>query len=325
MGTAKTVPIVISTTLENMRKQKERIELRYYEAPKNEFHVALYGDSWKRVYVKIPHIHNMMEIGICLEGEGILTLDKKEHPFEPGMISVIPENFPHYTESKDGKKSFWEYLFIDLSKLVRYLYPDDEIYQRKMIEQLNRQAVFRRVEELSEVWELFRMILEEEKKKSELYKDKIRGLLCALVITLLRIREKEDELPERIQKKASFPQIRPSLEYIDKNYMEELRIAELAELCHMSESNFRKIFAENMNMPPLEYINRKRILQACRMLKKENRTVEEIALKTGFTTTSTFNRNFKRLCGVSPIQWRKDNDDYEIRLKQFGISVEKGW
>lgn len=308
-----------------MRRQKEHIELRYYEAPKNEFHVTLYGDSWRRVYEKIPHIHNMMEIGLCHEGEGVLSLDKQEYHFKPGMISVIPENFPHYTESRDREPGYWEYLFIDLPKLIRFMYPDDEIYQRKIMERLNRQAVFRDTKDLQETAELLRMIMEEEKKKSELYMDKIRGLLCAMVISLLRIREKVDELPDRIQKKNSFYQIRPSLEYIEKKYMEELRIGDLAELCHMSESNFRKVFSDNMNMPPLEYINRKRILEACRMLKKENLNVEEIALKTGYMTTSTFNRNFKRLCGVSPIQWRKDNDDYEIRLKRFGISVEKGW
>lgn len=308
-----------------MRKQKEKIELRYYEAPKNEFHVALYGESWRRVYQNILHIHNLMEIGLCLDGDGYLMLDQEKYRYKPEMLSVIPANYPHYTQSMDEKPSYWEFLFVDVEKLIRYMYPDDAIYQRRMIERITQKAVFLRTEEIPEVAELVRLVLKEDKEKQEFYQDKIRGLLMSLVISLIRILDDHTGMPERIQKKESFHQIKPSLEYIDSHYMEELRIGELAGLCHMSESNYRKIFVENMNMAPLEYINRKRIFQACSMLKHGNLMVEDIALKTGFTTISTFNRNFKRLCGVSPVQWRKEHDDYEISLKQFGIAVEKGW
>ncbi|MBQ7370469.1 MAG: helix-turn-helix transcriptional regulator [Blautia sp.] len=308
-----------------MKKQKKRIELRYYEAPKNEFHVALYGESWKRVYQNILHIHNLMEIGLCLGGRGTLKLDKEARPYHPEMLSVIPANYPHYTQSEGNHPCYWEYLFVDVEKLIRYMYPDDEIYQRRMIERLSQKAVFRTTEELSEVAGLVKEILAEDKQKKELYRDKIRGLLSALMISLIRVFDEKSGMPERIQKKESFHQIKPCLEYIDNHYAEELKIGVLADICHMSESNFRKIFVENMNMPPLEYINRRRILQACSLLKHGNLMVEDIALKTGFTTISTFNRNFKRLCGVSPIQWRKEHDNYEISLKQFGIAVEKGW
>ena len=53
--------------------------------------------------------------------------------------------------------------------------------------------------------------------------------------------------------------------------------------------------------------------------------MEEIAVKVGFTTTSTFYRNFKRIVGTSPYQWKKSPENFETRLADFNIMIEKGW
>ena len=55
-----------------------------------------------------------------------------------------------------------------------------------------------------------------------------------------------------------------------------------------------------MNMSPLEYINQVRIRMACEHLKRTDEPIAEIAVKCGFSTNSTFNRNFKQLLGVTP-------------------------
>lgn len=47
--------------------------------------------------------------------------------------------------------------------------------------------------------------------------------------------------------------------------------------------------------------------------------------KCGFTTNSTFNRNFKQLMGVTPLEWRKRPESYEQQLLRFDIHSEKGW
>jgi AraC-like DNA-binding protein len=104
-----------------------------------------------------------------------------------------------------------------------------------------------------------------------------------------------------------------------------MKIARLADVCHMSESHFRRLFEENIGMTPVEYLNQVRIKKACDLIRKTGSSMEEIATKVGFTTTSTFNRNFKRITGTSPYQWKKQPDNYESRLSDFNILVEKGW
>jgi AraC-like DNA-binding protein len=99
----------------------------------------------------------------------------------------------------------------------------------------------------------------------------------------------------------------------------------LAYLCHMSETHFRRLFAEYMNMAPVEYINLVRVQMACENMKKANDSMNDIAIKSGFESTSTFNRNFKRIVGTTPYQWKKDPYNYESKLLLFNISAAKGW
>ena len=76
-------------------------------------------------------------------------------------------------------------------------------------------------------------------------------------------------------------------------------------------------------MTPVEYINWVRIRAACKELRKTNISVNEIAMRSGFTTISTFNRNFRRILGVSPQQWRSAPEHYERKLLNFDIKTQE--
>ena len=115
------------------KKKKDSIEYRYYEIGQDEYVLALFGESWIRDYgrdVDGFHFHNLMEIGVCHEGHGEMGYEEGTSSYHPGTITVIPHNVPHVTISEEGKKSFWEYLFLDPAQLVREVYPDDEVFQR---------------------------------------------------------------------------------------------------------------------------------------------------------------------------------------------------
>lgn len=60
-----------------------------------------------------------------------------------------------------------------------------------------------------------------------------------------------------------------ALEYINSHYEEDIKIKELADWCHISETHFRRMFSAYTSMSPLEYINQIRIKNACEYLKKQ--------------------------------------------------------
>ncbi len=114
-------------------------------------------------------------------------------------------------------------------------------------------------------------------------------------------------------------------DFVSYHYMEDIKVEDLAQSCHISETHFRRVFTSYMKMSPLEYINTVRINTACELLQKTDEPVADIAHKCGFTTNSTFNRNFKHLMGVTPVEWRKRPENYEQQLLRFDIHSEKGW
>jgi AraC-like DNA-binding protein len=312
-----------------MKKNKGKMELRYYDVPRNEFLIALCGDAWKRKYGSeddLMHFHNLLEIGICHSGKGIMRMEDAHIPYEDGTISVIPANYPHHTVSDEGTESFWEYLFVDPEKILMTMYPDDILFQQKMLEKINKKAYLGKESEIPDLDGIIRMILNEMQQKKDLYRESVHGMALTLVILVARLNSDMSSLPEGgMRQKNGFDQVRPALEHIRENYAVPMKIARLADVCHMSESHFRRLFEENIGMTPVEYLNQVRIKKACDLIRKTGSSMEEIATKVGFTTTSTFNRNFKRITGTSPYQWKKQPDNYESRLSDFNILVEKGW
>ena len=61
-------------------KEKDTMELRFYEVPQGEYVLALLGDNWIRDYGHDEsnlHFHNLMEIGYCKNGTGELILNEE--------------------------------------------------------------------------------------------------------------------------------------------------------------------------------------------------------------------------------------------------------
>lgn len=78
-------------------------------------------------------------------------------------------------------------------------------------------------------------------------------------------------------------------------------------------------------MMPVDYINFVRIQKACDYLSSSNDTMENVALKVGYMSQSTFNRNFLRVIGVSPHKWKTAADNNKLKLQNYKITALKGW
>ena len=88
------------------------------------------------------------------------------------------------------------------------------------------------------------------------------------------------------------------------NLYANLSIDELARLCHLSTSSFKRKFQESFNTSPKKYISRKKVEKAASLLKSADLRVSEIAYDVGFDSLATFNRNFTDTYGKSPSAYR---------------------
>lgn len=93
---------------------------------------------------------------------------------------------------------------------------------------------------------------------------------------------------------------------IHQNIAAPLPASRLARVASFSEQHFHRVFATHMGEPVHHYIRRIRLEQAANQLLFDQTTpVQEIALKCGYKSLSSFTRNFKQRMGMSPGEWRK--------------------
>lgn len=256
------------------------------------------------------HFHKHMEIGFCYYGNGVMILDDQKIPYGSNTFAVIPRGISHLTKSHDKIGYSWEYLFIDVDGLVSEVYKDNPPMAKYLLSRINSHAFLSRADRQPEIASLIRQILDVMRRQEELYLEEARGLAFALLICLARQNTDGSQLPGYRHSVNSNIVISPALVLINNEPGQPFKISELAKICHISETHFRRVFSEYMKMSPVKYINQVRIRQACDDLKRSNDSINVIAARSGFPSLSTFNRNFRQITGVTPQQLRKHPDLY---------------
>ena len=97
----------------------------------------------------------------------------------------------------------------------------------------------------------------------------------------------------------------PAIDYIHKNYTKEtISIPHLCKLCSVSEGYFRKLFKKHTALSPVKYINNLKIEYSKELIYSGNYTLKEIAELSGYADSSVLSREFKRITGVAPSEYK---------------------
>lgn len=92
---------------------------------------------------------------------------------------------------------------------------------------------------------------------------------------------------------------------IDLHLFSDISITDLATLCNMSLSSFKRNFKKEFNESPNSYIINKRLEKAKSLLQITDTAIGEIAYDLGFNDPHYFTRIFKKKIGMSPSAYRK--------------------
>ncbi len=93
-------------------------------------------------------------------------------------------------------------------------------------------------------------------------------------------------------------------EVIALHTFSNLSVQELAKLCNMSLSSFKRAFRNFFNDSPNNYINTQKINKAKELLLVSELSISDIAYETGFNDPQYFTRLFKKRIGLSPTEFR---------------------
>ena len=96
------------------------------------------------------------------------------------------------------------------------------------------------------------------------------------------------------------------VEYINRFYSRDISSQDLANIIGVSVSQLNRKFNKAMGMSPINYLISVRIEASKKMLLESTKNITEISFDCGFNNQTYFNRQFKRITGLSPRQFRRN-------------------
>lgn len=130
------------------------------------------------------------------------------------------------------------------------------------------------------------------------------GHLCLFLDGLIRTSSSRRELRGG-QLKDFY--IQEAVNFMEHNYHRDITVEELAQVCGLNRSYFSKLFRDSMGCPPQEFLIRLRLSKAADQLKGTENTIGAIATQCGYPNQLHFTRAFHKRYGLSPREWRKEN------------------
>jgi len=250
------------------------------------------------------HYHNCWEIGYCYEGSGVFFVEEKILPYSKGHVCIIFPGQLHLAQSVKGQVSRWHFCFLDPKTLLGLASP--YLGYEPIPTGYSRFTNIVSPSDDPDISLLTEFLMKELSQRKPGYESAVKGCVWTLSTLINRsINQMADKVPDfEGVDRTSMNKISKSLEYISQHYMESIQIDELAAICNLSLTHFRRTFRACMGIAPLEYLINVRLQMASVLLSHTDRSVLSISEEVGYATISSFNRHFKQWMGVAPSKWR---------------------
>lgn len=155
---------------------------------------------------------------------------------------------------------------------------------------------------------LFQQMIQELKLGKEDYEELLVNYLQQLLISIHRIIESKP----RMKSPYLINEMDNAVRYFHENYNKPIRIENYAASQHMSVSWFIRNFKEYTDFTPAQYILSLRISNAQTLLENTSYNITEIADIVGYSNPLYFSRIFKKQCGMSPSEFRKQQQQLSM-------------
>ena len=244
-------------------------------------------------------LHEAIEIKYFYEGESTLLIGVETVRAEAGDIIIISPYEIHATIDY-GKEKKGKYCLIMLGldffdgiagadiNLRHTVFAKCTMFKAQIRGNLRMQEIMMR-------------IMAEKDENKPAARLAIIGLISELFALLLREGIEEGGISSSAEMQRYYPIIEPAIRMIRDEYASgRLTIDGLASVCNISRYHFCRIFKAATGQSAIGYLNSYRLKIASNMLKSTNKSVNEIALLSGFEDVSYFCRLYRRELGVTP-------------------------
>lgn len=109
--------------------------------------------------------------------------------------------------------------------------------------------------------------------------------------------------------------IMDTIDYIEAHLSEKMNLALVAHALHYSKYYLHRVFSQTVGMTIHDYVQRRKLTEAAKMLVFSDKSILEIALVAGYESQQAFTTIFKALYKKSPHQYREEKDYYPLQLR----------
>ena len=247
------------------------------------------------------HWHKEIEIVVLYEGNVSLETAKESIILKKGDgVFINSEELHYFKKLGDEKCVLISYVF-DKSLVIG---DKGSIIERKYIEPLVQNktlSLFKISETLSRKLEEVFFEYEDKKFGVEI---NIRNILSSVLLEII-IENREKLIEKKIYKNLDSQRIKGMLDFIQKNYSNELTLKEIGEAVFIGERETLRCFARTIGISPIEYLKKYRVKVAANLLTTTDLPVTEICIQCGFNSPSYFSKSFQRVFNVTPREYRK--------------------
>lgn len=252
---------------------------------------AKYGGDWHST----PHTHNCSELFFVTGGMGQFFIEGNTYQVSSNDLVIVNPNVEHTEIGLNA--SPLEYIVLGVEGLELSVNGNQE----------NQYCIvnFRNMRE-NIIFYLHNMLHEIEQKAPG-YEMICQDLMEVLVIHLMRQTNFSTTLtPIRKSSSRLCGTVR---RYIDEHFKENINLDMLAQLTHVNKFYMVHAFSEEYGISPINYMVSKRIEEAKQLLKNDDYALGVISRMLGFSSPSYFSQTFKKMTGMSPIDYRKKNQN----------------
>lgn len=280
------------------------VTLENFSASKDHYHIYRIRNS---TIAHEPHYHNYFQVCFVARGEILHKQSHSELQLGPGDAFIIPPGFIHSIEFSSRYSEIYSLSFEERLLTNYQAQSGVRLFLNDLYAAPVRLRIMPDGKRQKHLQSLLDCLLQQKDLDCPEGFSAVPSLVCSVLNILAQSYYAQPSNAQQLENTRSYKSVmQQCIEYIDSHYAENLSLEELAKQAALSRSSFCTIFRQFTGMTFRNYIAQKRVSQAQLLIRSNtDMSISEIATSVGYWDDSTFYRNFLKMCGVSPSEYRR--------------------
>lgn len=248
------------------------------------------------------HWHTAIELIMPVNNIYTIVIGKITYVLNEGDILIIPPGELHeLIAPSDGLRRILLFDFSLISNLRGFSNALPVLNQPRLFNSTTAPEI------LPQLQSLFHQITSEYTSNYTLREPAIYAMIIQMFVLIgRRFMSTEHIFPDvKVNKQKEYiEKFNLIFSYINTNYMEDISLDTIANVAGFSKYHFSRLFRQFTDMSFYDYLNQRRVKEAEKLLLNPSLSITEIALRSGFSSISTFNRVFKQFKECTPTEFK---------------------